>query len=131
MASAYRKFSSAECLAEIIKRATDTPSLIRDHVRIFTDEQNKQLVNTLWPAVFVEDNWFRTSTHRPSKPKDDPANNNGGVMLMGGGSWEAGTDKEVRVYENEVWSDNGRGLEATVTTEFGEFVSVEFSVVWN
>jgi hypothetical protein len=125
--SAPKKFTSAQCLDEIIRRVNETPSLIRDHIRIFTDEQNHELVNVLWPAVFDHSNWYRTSTRRPGKEKEDPANPG---SVMGFGSGYSGTDKEVRVYENEAWSDSGRGLEVTVITEYGEFAEVLFNVNW-
>lgn len=125
--SELKKYTSAECLQEIIRRVTETPSLIRDHIRIFTDEQNHELVNVLWPAVFDEANWFRTSTKRPAREKEDSSS--GGAMGLNFGGYN-GTDKEIRVYENELWADNGRGLEVTVVTEYGEFTEVLFNVNW-
>jgi hypothetical protein len=95
-----RKFSSSDCLTEAIRRVNEDHSLIRNHVKIFTDTQNNLLVRVLWPAVFDETAWQRT-------------------------------DKEVRTYENEVWTDNDQVLEVVVTTEHGEFVEVTFNVKWN
>jgi hypothetical protein len=103
-------------------------SLIRNHVKIFTDTQNNLLVRVLWPAVFDETAWQRTSTRRPAMEKEDPANAGGFALGGFGGS---GTDKEVRTYENEVWTDNDQVLEVVVTTEHGEFVEVTFNVKWN
>lgn len=122
-----RKFTSAECLAEAIRRVDEDHSLIRNHVKIFTDRQNSLLVNTLWPAVFDETAWQRTSTHRPPMEKEDPSNTGGFSM----GGFGVGTDKEVRTYENEVWTDNDQVLEVVVTTEHGEFTDVSFKVKWN
>lgn len=126
-----KKFSSSECLAEVIRRVNDDPSLIRMHVKIFTDRQNELLVKTLWPAVFDESAWTRTSTRRPAMEKDDPNGAGAGGFSIGGMGFGGGTDKEVRTYENEAWTDHDQVLEAVVTTEHGEFTDVTFTVKWN
>ena len=110
-----KKFTSSECLQALMDYIQENPEVVRNHINIFTSEQNDTLKNVLWPAIFDAETWDRTATHRPTHDEE-------GEKLMG-------SDREVRDYENTVWADNSRTLEAKVTTEHGE-MSFQVIVKW-
>lgn len=111
-----KKFTSADCLEKLLESIANDPLLVRQHIQIFQSTQADLLNKTLWPEIFKEENWTRTATKRPSH--DDA-----GEKLIG-------SDREVRVYENDVWSDYGKRLEGTVTCEHGAITEVKVEVKW-
>jgi hypothetical protein len=119
-----KKFSSHECLEALIKAVKDDPTLVRNHIKLYTAEQVNEFSLTLWPAVLDETAWDRISTRRPKKI--DESNNAAGNVA----SFLGGSDSEVRTFENTVWMDDGKTLEGIVTTQLGEIISVEVRVIW-
>lgn len=113
---AAKKFSSAECLEALMKAIEEDPLLVRQHIQIITSQQSDLLKDTLWPAIFSDESWTRTSTRRPTH--DDA------------GERITSTDREVRTYENEVWEDNGKVLIGVVTTEYGSITDIKVEVRW-
>lgn len=111
-----KKFTSPECLQKLMDAINDDPLLVRQHIQIFQSTQNDLLRDKLWPAIFDPENWTRTATKRPTH--DDE-----GEKLIH-------SDREVRIYENEIWADSGKVLIGTVTTEHGDFLDVKVEVRW-
>jgi hypothetical protein len=107
-----KKFTSSECLEGLMKYIDENPDVVRNHIKIFTSQASEEMRDVLWPAIFDDAAWDRTATHRPTH--DDE-----GEKLLH-------SDRTVREYENTVWDQAGRTLEATVTTEHGEMT---FNVV--
>ncbi len=111
-----KQFSSEECVQELIKVATTDPQVISNHIQIFNAELSTLYHTKLWPAVLDADAWERISTRRP---ETDEA----GEKLIG-------SDRVVRTYENDIWLEHNRGLDAVVTSEHGSIIEVKFIVKW-
>lgn len=112
----HKKFTSAECLQELMDRIKDEPDIVRNQFNIVTKEQSGEMQMKFWPAIFDPANWTRISTHRPTHDEE-------GEKLMG-------TDREVREYENDFWADNRKVLTGKVTTEFGEVIDIQVTAKW-
>lgn len=110
-----KKFTSQECMDALIDRLTTNPEDVKNQINLVVSEQVEEY-RKLHPEITNPDAWTRLSTHRPNKDE------NGEPLL--------GTDREVRLYENEVWADAGHVLETAVTTEHGEIHSIVTTVKW-
>lgn len=124
MTEERKKHTSEECLAFAFDELRQDPNKVKFHVSLITSHDIDSFNKTLWPGVFVESNWFRESTRRPPKEKDDNSMGGFGLGFLGGG-----TDKVVRTYNNELWEDHSRMLKLIVTEEYGE-LTVEWQVGW-
>ena len=129
-----KKFTSQECLDALIKAITEDPTLVRNHIHLYTADQVNDFGLNLWPSVLDPSAWERTATRRPKKDNDSNSTSALGGKWCGTGTigmgFPGGTDREIRIYENEVWTDAGKTLEGIVTTEMGEVISVEVRVLW-
>lgn len=106
-----KKFTSQECLQAVMDAINDDNSIITNQVTLLSGDQRDDMRNTYWPAIFDHTAWVRISTTRPTKDED--------------GEPLSGTDREVRLFENDTWADASKSLEATVTTEFGEIIDIK------
>lgn len=113
------KHSSDDCLAYAIEMIRNDPTIVRSKINTFTDIENDQLNNILWPGVFDNANWYRESTRRPSVKDLDPD----------GDQYMIGTDVVIRVFTNDLWDEYGRVFNITVREEQGE-LSAEFDIQW-
>jgi len=111
-----KRFSSEDCKTALIEKIRTEPEIVRNQFNIVTKEQSGEMQQTYWPALLDPDQWTRLSTHRPDKDE--------------AGESLGGTNREVRIYENEFWMDNRKHMEATVTTEFGEILSITIVARW-
>lgn len=111
-----KRFSSQEVLQALIDKITSDPTIVQNQFNIVTKDQSNEMHGVFWPALLVPDNWTRVSTHRPTHDAE--------------GESLGGTNREVRIYENDFWMDNRKHMVGTVTTEFGEVISVEVLARW-
>jgi hypothetical protein len=110
-----KKFTSAECLTALVDHLKANPQEIQNQITLVSDDMVKEF-RAFWPDTFVEDNWTRVSTHRPTHDET-------GEKLLG-------TDREVRVYENDIWLVKGHSLECSVTTEHGDVQGYDVVAKW-
>lgn len=110
-----KKFTSEECLTELVDHIKNDPTIISNQVNLVGDAEIQEY-RGLIPEATNPDAWYRVSTHRPTT--DEEGNN------------LCGTDREVRTYENDSWADKGHSLEAKVITERGELHSIGVVLKW-
>jgi hypothetical protein len=106
------EFNSNVCLKHLIKQIKEHPEWIGGKLQLITSEQRDNYKNVLWPSCINPESWQRVATLRP--PRDE---NEGSTY---------GSDKVIRVYENEEWYP--RLLKAEVITEFGNFKDVIITI---
>lgn len=111
-----KRFSSEECLQALIDKIKAEPEIVRNQFNIVSKDQSNEMTTTYWPALLDRANWSRISTHRPTHDAE--------------GESLGGTNREVREYENDFWMDNRKHMVGTVTTEFGEVISIDVVARW-
>jgi hypothetical protein len=113
---AEKKFSSSDCLQALMDKIQAEPEIVRNQFNIVSREQSGEMQATFWPAIFDASNWTRIETRRPTKDAE--------------GNHLHGTDREVRVYENDFWADERKSLIGTVMTERGEIAEITVVAKW-
>jgi len=111
-----KRFSSQDCLQALIDKIQAEPEIVQNQFNIVSKEQSGEMHSTYWPALLDPANWSRVSTHRPTHDAE--------------GESLGGTNREVRVYENDFWMDNRKHMVGTVTTEFGEIIDIQVAARW-